>query len=618
MRKFFPNAPSLLKRYPIFSFSFFLFFIGLFEIFLNNFETARFIFLIIILVGGLPLSYETIKDLIKKNWGADIIAVLAIITSLLLGEYLAGAIIIIMLSGGRTLEDFALKNASDALKKLAENAPSIAHLVKDKNITEINVPSVREGDILLVKPGELIPVDGVIIDGETSINEAALTGEPVPTHKVYNSAVLSGSVNLDNAVKIRTIRKASESKYEQIVALVRQAQTTKAPIHRLADKYGAIFTPVTLVVAVLTYLLTGNVTHVLAVLVVATPCPLILATPIAIMGGINKAAKRGIVVKNGGSLEKVGQTKAVVFDKTGTLTFGVPKILEVKKLSSLSEKELLFYAASVERLSAHILSKSVVKASHDQKIDLVFPENFKESFGKGVKGDVGKKQVVVSNVSFLESFGISFKKEWMDFKIGENELGRMVSFISVDKKVVGALVFGDEIRPEIKQIIEDLKTTGVEKVSMLTGDNEKVAHQVAILTGIDEVKAQSLPDEKVSFVNDLKKKYESVVMVGDGFNDAPALASATVGIALGAGGSSVSSESADIVLLVDDLGKVREVIEVGKKVLGVARGGILFGMGASFVAMLFAAAGYIPPVQGAVLQEVIDVVVIINALRTSR
>ncbi len=618
MARFFPSSPKVFLRYPVFSFSLILVVFSLFELFRGNKEFSNLLFMAVIIFGGIPLIYETIKEVLKRNWGADIIAVLAIITSLLLGQYLAGAIIIIMLSGGRALEDFALQNASDALKKLAENAPRIAHLVKEKEIVDVKVDTIRESDVLLVKPGELIPVDGVIIKGETSLNEAALTGEPVPAHKAYNSAVLSGSVNLDNPVQIRAIRQASESKYEQIVNLVREAQTTKAPIHRLADRYGAIFTPTTLVIAFVTYLFTQNITNVLAVLVVATPCPLILATPIAIMGGINKSAKRGIVVKNGGSLEKVGQTKAVVFDKTGTLTFGVPKIVEVKNFGMISEKKLLYYAASVERLSAHILAKAVVKEAHDKKIDLTFPENFKESFGKGVKGEIENKEIIVSNVTFLESFGVEIKEDWLRYKKDQNELGRLVSFVGVDKKLVGAIVFGDEIRTDIKQIIQNLKDSGIKEVAMLTGDNEKVAHQVASQTGIDIVKAQSLPDEKVSFVNELKKKHEAVVMVGDGFNDAPALASATVGIALGAGGSSVSSESADIVLLDDELAKVREVIEIGKGVLSIARSGILFGMGASFVAMGFAAAGFIKPVEGAILQEVIDVVVILNALRVSR
>lgn len=618
MRRLVSLLQLILFRYKVFSLSTILLIIGLVSLLLEPNNVAKIVFIIIIIFGGFPLIIDTVKEVLKKNWGADIIAVLAIITSLLLGEYLAGAIIIIMLSGGRALEDFALQNASDALKKLAENAPKIAHLVKEKEITDISVHKVKVADILLVKPGELIPVDGVIIKGETSLNEAALTGEPVPTHKAYNNAVLSGSVNLDNPVQIRAIRKASESKYEQIVALVAEAQTTKAPIHRLADRYGAIFTPTTLVIAALAYLLSGNITNVLAVLVVATPCPLILATPIAIMGGINKSAKHGIVVKNGGSLEKVGQTRAVVFDKTGTLTFGVPKIIEIKKLAAINENDLLFYAASVERLSAHILSKSVVEAAHDQKIDLTFPENFKETFGKGVLGEVDKKEVAVANVKYLESLNINFKSDWLQFKKQQNELGRMVSFVALDKKIIGAIVFGDEIRPDIKSIIQNLKKVGVEIVAMLTGDNEKVAHQVAAQTSIDIVKAQSLPDEKVVFVNNLKKKYENVVMVGDGFNDAPALAASSVGIALGASGSSVSSESADIVLLVDDLAKVQSVIEIGKKVLAIAKSGIFFGMGASFVAMGFASFGFIKPVEGAILQEVIDVIVIFNALRASR
>ncbi len=607
-----------MQRYPIFVFSVFLFGFGLTQYFFGKAEIAHLIFLVVVVVGGIPLIIETAKEILAKNFGADVIAVLAIVTSLLLGETLAGSIIIIMLSGGRALEDFALQNASDALKKLAELAPRIAHLIKGAQVADIKVESVREGDILLVKPGELIPVDGVIIEGETSLNESALTGEPVPIQRADNSAVLSGSVNLDNPIKIRALRKASDSKYEQIVRLVRDAQATKAPLHRLADRYGAIFTPVTLFVALGAFILTGNVTNVLAVLVVATPCPLILATPIAIMGGINKSAKKGIIVKNGGAIEKVGSAAAVVFDKTGTLTFGVPKVVEIKRFASIEEKKLLFYAASLERLSAHILAKALIAYTNTKQIALDFPKVFKEQFGKGVSGVVGGKQVVIGSSGYLESLSLKLPSEQIVFKQEQNNLGRLVSFVAVEKKLIAAIVFGDEIRPDIKKAVSALKAFGIEEVAMLTGDSQVVADQVARQTGIDLVKAQTLPDEKVAFVKDLLTKYKSVVMVGDGFNDAPALASASVGIALGAAGSSISSESADIVLIEDNIDRVNEVLKIGKKVLVVAQQGVFFGMGASFVAMLFAAFGFIPPVSGALLQEVIDVIVIFNALRTSR
>ncbi len=607
-----------MQRYPIFVFSVFLFGFGLTQYFFGKAEIAHLIFLVVVVVGGIPLIIETAKEILAKNFGADVIAVLAIVTSLLLGETLAGSIIIIMLSGGRALEDFALQNASDALKKLAELAPRIAHLIKGAQVADIKVESVREGDILLVKPGELIPVDGVIIEGETSLNESALTGEPVPIQRADNSAVLSGSVNLDNPIKIRALRKASDSKYEQIVRLVRDAQATKAPLHRLADRYGAIFTPVTLFVALGAFILTGNVTNVLAVLVVATPCPLILATPIAIMGGINKSAKKGIIVKNGGAIEKVGSAAAVVFDKTGTLTFGVPKVVEIKRFASIEEKKLLFYAASLERLSAHILAKALIAYTNTKQIALDFPKVFKEQFGKGVSGVVGGKQVVIGSSGYLESLSLKLPSEQIVFKQEQNNLGRLVSFVAVEKKLIAAIVFGDEIRPDIKKAVSALKAFGIEEVAMLTGDSQVVADQVARQTGIDLVKAQTLPDEKVAFVKDLLTKYKSVVMVGDGFNDAPALASASVGIALGAAGSSISSESADIVLIEDNIDRVNEVLKIGKKVLVVAQQGVFFGMGASFVAMLFAAFGFIPPVNGALLQEVIDVIVIFNALRTSR
>ncbi len=616
--RFFPGSPEWIKKYPVFSFSFVLLIIGLFELASGQKQVANLFFQLVLILGGIPLAYDTLKELLKKNFGADVIAILAIVTSLLLGQYLAGAIVVIMLSGGRALEDYALRSASDALKKLAAAAPRVAHLVKGESVTDVSVEQVRVGDILLVKPGELIPVDAVIVEGETSINEAALTGEPVPTQKMSNAALLSGSVNLDNPIKIQTIRKASDSKYEQIVRLVREAQESKAPLVRLADRYGAIFTPVTLLVAGFTYLLTQDTTNVLAVLVVATPCPLILATPIAIMGGINKAAKKGIIVKNGIAIEKIGAAKAVVFDKTGTLTFGMPAVEEVKTFEKIDSAEILRLSASVERLSAHILSKSIVSAANEKKIKLSFPKDFKETFGKGVAGFVEKNAVSVGSMKHLKNMGLKFTPEQIKFKEEQSSKGKMVSFVGVDQKIVGSLVFADQIRPEIKETIAELKTLGIEQVAMLTGDSPTVAEQVAAQTGIDLVKAQSLPDEKVAFILELKKKFQDVVMVGDGFNDAPALASATVGIALGEGGSSISSESADIVFVENNLAKLNHLLRIGKKVLSIAKGGIWFGMGASFIAMGFAAFGFISPVKGAILQEVIDVIVILNALRVSR
>lgn len=609
---------KLVKAYPIFTLATVLLLAGLFSWLFQFHSLANFFFLTTIVFGGFPLVLHTLRSLLSRNYSADVIAALAILTSLILKEYFAGAIIVIMLSGGEALESFALRSASKALEELAKLAPSVAHLVADETIEDVEVERVKKNDIVLVKPGELVPVDGVVIEGESSFNEAALTGESVPVSKVSSSTILSGTVNLDSPVKIKALRRAKESKYEQIVTLVRTAQKTKAPIHRLADRYAAFFTPLTLGIVALTFLLTQDWTNVLAVLVVATPCPLILATPIAIMGGINKAARNGIIVKNGGALEQVGEAKAIVFDKTGTLTFGTPKVLEIKKLSQLSEKEILFLAASAERLSAHILAKALVSFSTDKHLKLDFPDNFEEKFGSGVMGEIKGKKVVVGSSHFLEEKEQIFPSKLQHLKEQENSKGHMTSFVSVDGSIVGAIIFGDEIRPEIRGFIDSLKKHSFAKVSMLTGDSQTVAEQVAAQTGIDEVISQSLPEDKVNYIKKLQKLYQKVVMVGDGFNDAPALASATVGIALGSGGSSVSSESADIVLIVNDLTKVRTIVALGRQVLRVAKSGILFGMGASFIAMLFAAAGYISPPLGAVLQEGIDVVVIFNALRTSR
>jgi len=615
---------------------------------------ANWTLLAVVLLGGIPLLWETIQQFLHKEFGVDVIAILAIVGSVILGQYLAGALVVLMLSGGEALEAFALQRARSSLSALAERAPRVAHIWQGDELITIPAEQVEIDMEIVVKPGEQIPVDGVVTFGSASVSEADLTGEPVPVRRAPGMLVLSGSVNLDSVLTIRASKRSAESKYAQIVHLVEEAQTQKAPIHRLADRYSVGFTLLAVGLAGLTWILTGDSIYALAVLVVASPCPLILATPIAIISGMDLAARNGIIIKSGGAIEQLGEVTVAVFDKTGTLTLGIPKVTTIvlvqqnaqgenvidaddeavsRNPSDYDENTLLRFAASVEQLSAHILAHSVVEAAQERTLSLSIAHDFEEIFGKGVRGDVpviaadrqvqepGTKnevEVAVGNRTFMQHLAIGVPASLLSERERRVERGQICSFIAVQKQVEGLLVLADVPRPELSHLSTDLHAAGIKETLLLTGDGDVVAQQIGKVAQMDRVISRCLPEDKVRVVKELEQQGQRVLMVGDGINDAPALASATVGMALGTQGLTAAASAADTVLLSTDILRVVRAVRIGHHVMRVAMQGIWVGMGLSVIAMIFAAFGFITPAAGALLQEAFDVIVILNALRAGR
>ncbi len=582
---------------------------------LGRHELGSAIWIAVLVIGGAPIVISTAAGLTRGRFNADVVAMLAILVAVITGESFAGIIIVLMQSGGEALEDYATGRASSSLNELIARAPRKAIRRKGAKTEEIKVEEVSVGDVLLIRQGDIVPVDGVVISGEGELDEAALTGEPVPVGKSPGSGLVSGSIALNGAFEMKATKISSESEYERIVQLVREAQRKKPRIQRIADRYAVYFTPITLLVSALGYLITGRVDTVLAVLVVATPCPLIIATPIAIISGINRAAKESIVVKSGASIEQVGEAMAVAFDKTGTLTVGRPVIDSIIPVNQYSEEKLLYLAGSAEQLSSHAVAKSIVAEAASRSGNLEVPAKFMETPGSGVTAEIGGSSVSIGSFEYVLNTLSRKLSEEESGELMRKGGGSLASFISVDGVMAGVILFKDKIRPGVDSMVDGLRRMGVMEVVMLTGDNRENASIIASSAGITNVQSNLLPSQKVEFIKELGRRHGTTVMVGDGINDAPALASATIGIAMGAHGSGISSESADMVLLVDDVTLVTEAIRISRRMMKVARQSIVVGLGLSVALMVIAAFGYIQPALGAIMQEVIDASVILNALR---
>jgi heavy metal translocating P-type ATPase len=519
-----------------------------------------------------------------------------------------------MQSGGEALERFAEGRASAAVRALEEAAPRRAHRLVDGSVQEIDADGVQVGDTLLVRPGELVPCDGIVVDGHSHVDTSRLTGEPVPISASSGTHLMSGAVNQEGPLTIRATAVARESQYARIVELVRSAQHSKAPLQRLADRYAAWFTPITLAICLVAYLIERDPVRVLAVLVVATPCPLILATPVAIIGGINRAARRQIIVRNGTGLEGLAAVTVAVFDKTGTLTVGRPTVSRVVPTDGADEREVLRFAAGVEQGSGHLLARSVVDAAHAQGIAVPSATNVVESSGRGVAGVVDDRRVAAGSRSFIADGSPAIATALSRWDEGRDGLR---SYVTIDGQLAGVIEYADQLRANVDELFTDLEHLGIRRTLLLSGDQTRYTQQVAEAVGIKEVRAELLPEDKVETVRDLVDHGSSVLMVGDGTNDAPAMSAATVGVALAGHGGGITAEAADVVILTDDVTRVADAISIGQRALRIARQSIWAGLGLSAVAMVIAAAGYIPPAIGALLQEGIDVAVILNALRAS-
>ncbi len=576
---------------------------------------ARWVWYGTLIVGGAPVVAKTIRGMLRGRFAADIVAMLAIVTAILTDEAFAGVIIVLMQTGGEAIDDYGFRRASSSLEALIARAPRLARRKVNDTLEEVKVEEVRVGDTLVVRPGDLVPVDGKVRSGTADVDESALTGEPLPRAKGAGEGLLSGSVNVGPPFEMTASRISGESQYSKIVELVKKAQGERPPIQRLADRYAVWFTPLTAAIATFSLILTRSVDAFLAVLVVATPCPLILATPLAVISGVNRAAKESIIVKSGAAIEQIGRGRVVIFDKTGTLTYGTPVIDRLVSFVG-DEMGMLKLAASVEQLSSHPVAVSMAREGRDRFGELLPASDFSESPGQGVQAVVGRRNVVVGSQMFVEkAIGRSFDSESDEVLRDVQRRGSLVSFIAVDGQPAGMIVFSDQLRPGVPVLIQKLRDLGVDQTVMLTGDNAVNAGTIAREAGIEKVEANLLPEQKVNEVRKLTEQFKSSIMVGDGINDAPALATATVGVAMGAHGTGISAEAADVVLLVDDVTKVGEGIKIGQRMLHIAKQSIFFGMGGSLVMMGVASFGYIQPAIGAIMQELLDVAVILNALR---
>jgi len=473
------------------------------------------------------------------------------------------------------------------------------------------------GDVVLVRAGELVPVDGVLQSAAATVDESALTGESLPAGHVRGADLPSGIANAGDAFELRATRLASESAYANLVRLVRTAETHRAPFIRLADRYAAIFLPLTLAIAGAAWFASGDAVRAVAVLVVATPCPLILAAPIAIVSGVSRAARIGVIVKGGTAIERLGEARTVLLDKTGTLTLGAPAVQEVIPTGGHDGLEVLRLAASIDQLSAHVLAEGLVHDAERRGLELAEPSDAFEDPGQGMEGTVAGRRVAVGSPTWLQGRGVEIDAAGgLDDGDG-SDAGLAKVAVAVDGDLAGIVVMADRLREDARGLAAELRAAGVRQVAMVTGDRRPVAERIAAATGLDRVYAEQGPEDKLDVVRAMRAdpRLAPVVMVGDGVNDAPALALADVGIAMGGPGATISSDTADAVITVDRIDRVADAVAIGRRSLGIARQSVVFGIGLSLVAMGFAALGYIAPIGGALLQEGIDVAVILNALR---
>ena len=568
----------------------------------------------------MPLVVSTARSLLQRDVGVDAIALVAIVWALALGQFLAAAIVALMMSGGAALEAWAAGRARRELRLLVERAPRIAHRYADGSVEEVKVDELQPGDVVSVRAGEVVPADGVVAADEAVLDESALTGEALPVTIARYGHVRSGTANAGDAFDLRVTSSAAESAYAAIVRLVQAAEVDRAQFTRLADRYAAYFLPFSLAVAGLAWVASGDSTQGLAVMVVATPCPLILAAPIAFVAGLSRAARAGIIVKGAGALERLGSAKTVLLDKTGTLTLGQPELERIVPIGELGAEDALRFAASLDQMSTHVLAESLVVGAAGRGIELAVPTGVREEAGRGILGEVEGHTVAVGSSGWLEANGYLGAGEHARAQDSGDGAGRAKILVGVDGALAAVIVMGDRLRPGADTLSRELRNAGIGHVALVTGDRPEIAAEVARSAGIEDVYAEQTPEEKLDVVRALRERpgARNVVMVGDGINDAPALALADVGIAMAGKGATISSETADVVITVDDASRIALSILIGRRSLHIARQSVVYGLGLSVLAMIVAAFGYLPPVWGALCQEVIDVAVILNALRALR
>ena len=566
--------------------------------------------------GVIPILAALVVEIVRSLWkgevGLDIVAALSMSAALLFGETLAAAVVGLMYSGGTFLESFAEGRARREMSDLLSRVPRTATRHRNGALDEVPLDDIAPGELLLIRQGDVAPVDGTIESLRAMLDQAALTGESMPVRLDRGQDVMSGSTNAGDAFDLRVTRRAADSTYAGIVRLVEAAQASKAPMARLADRYSLLFLAITVALATAAWWFTGDPIRAVAVLVVATPCPLILAVPVALVAGLSRAAHFGVLIKGAKPLETLARIQTLILDKTGTLTDGRPQIVSINVLGDMSEDEVLYFAAALDQASKHPIAQAIVGVAHAHGTILPIPENVVETPGDGVAGTIDGRNVVVGSASFVASQVGS-----ADVDTTVIEAGSVVVSVAVNGKLMGNLVMADALRSGTAELLAGLRQLGIGRLLLATGDRRAVAEVVTRGLGLDAVRAELTPDQKVLLVLS-ERKYGPVMMVGDGVNDAPALAAADIGVAMGARGAAASAEAADVVLLVDRLDRLLSGIEVAQRSRRIAIESVVAGIGLSILGMIAAGFGYLTPVQGALLQELIDAAVILNALRALR
>ena len=559
-------------------------------------------------VVALSMFIGMVKSIRTGDYGVDLLAILAVVATLAVGEYWAAMVILVMLTGGDALEDYAARKANTELKSLLDNTPQIAHVVTDGTTNDLAVKDVQIGAEVIVKPGEIVPLDGKVVTGQSELDESSLTGESRPVSKFPGDEVMSGAINGANSITIKVTKLAKDSQYQQLVKLVKTAEESPAHFVRLADRYAVPFTIVAILSALAAWWWSGNPVRIAEVLVVASPCPLILAAPIAMVSGMSRASRNGIVVKTGTVLEKLANAKTGAFDKTGTITNGQLAVGEIIPASDshFSHDQLLQLVASAESESSHILARSLVDYAKKQAVSLSPVQDLQEVTGKGITATVDGYQMKIGKLAFVDPEG------------KQAILPSTAVYIEINGQYAGAVTFVDHIRPEARQTMNALRKMGVTNLMMLTGDQAAFAKEVAKQVGITDVKTNLLPQGKIAALKAIPLDQHPVFMVGDGVNDAPSFVTADVGIAMGAHGATAASESASVVIIRDDLSRIAKIVEIAKDTIKIAKQAVLIGIAICIILMLVACTGILPAFVGAMFQEVIDTVSILWALKARR
>lgn len=562
----------------------------------------------------IALVYDIAVSLRRGEVGLDIVAGLSMVAAIVVGEELAAVVVALMYAGGQFLEAFAERHARREMTALLARVPRTAIRHRADGLEEVALDLIVPGDRLLVRQGDVIPTDGVVASPLAVLDQSALTGEPIPVQRCAGDEVMSGSTNAGEAFDLIASQVAAESTYAGIVRLIDGAQRSKAPMSRLADRFAMVFLAITVLIAAVAWFFTGDPVRAVAVLVIATPCPLILGVPVAIVSGLSRAARNGILIKGGKAIEALARVDSLVLDKTGTLTDGRAKVVAIDVSSGADPADVLRFAASLDQASKHIIAQTIVGEAQSRRLKLAIPSDVVETPGEGVTGVVEGRSVAVGGIQFVMS---KLPKGTEYLHKPTRAPGAVVVAVAVDGRLAGEIRLADELRSGTQALLDRLRTLGVQRIVLATGDRREVADAVTAGLGIDAVRSGLTPDQKVLVVLS-ERKNGSVMMVGDGVNDAPALAAADVGVAMGARGTAASAEAADVVILVDHLDRIVPAMEIARRSRFIALEGVFVGMGLSVIGMVAAALGYLTPVQGALIQELIDVAVILNALRALR